>query len=339
MNKYDSYSAAARLRDFADVLTNWYVRRSRDRFWEGSPEGFDTLYTVLEIVCRVAAPLLPMVSEEVWRGLTGGRSVHLQNWPDASLLPKAETLVTAMDQVREVSSVALSLRKASFLRVRLPLNKLTVVTASSADLNPFAEIIADELNLKSVELVELSLDSASEFGVIKRLSVNARAAGPRLGKNVQSVIQAAKAGDWSQVDGKVTAGGVALEEGEYDLDLVADLASGVDDAPTDLIGILGGGGFVILDGKVTEELAAEGVARDTVRLIQQARKDAGFDVSDRISLTVSGDEVVIEAIRAHQALVCAETLALEISLIETESLDTPSTVGDNQQVAVAVVKL
>jgi len=339
MNHYDSYSAAARLRDFADVLTNWYVRRSRDRFWEGSPEGFDTLYTVLEIVCRVAAPLLPMVAEEVWRGLTGGRSVHLQNWPDASLLPKAETLVTAMDQVREVSSVALSLRKASFLRVRLPLNKLTVVTAHSADLKPFAEIIADELNLKSVELVELSLDSASEFGVIKRLSVNARAAGPRLGKNVQSVIQAAKAGDWSQVDGKVTAGGVELEEGEYDLDLVADLAGGVDDAPTDLIGILGGGGFVILDGKVTEELAAEGVARDTVRLIQQARKDAGFDVSDRISLTVSGDEVVIEAIRAHQALVCSETLALEIKLIETDSLDTPSTVGDNQQVAVAVVKL
>ena len=339
MNKYDSYSAAARLRDFADVLTNWYVRRSRDRFWEGSPEGFDTLYTVLEIVCRVAAPLLPMVAEEVWRGLTGGRSVHLQNWPDANLLPKAETLVTAMDQVREVSSVALSLRKASFLRVRLPLNKLTVVTSHSADLKPFAEIIADELNLKSVELVELSLDSASEFGVIKRLSVNARAAGPRLGKNVQSVIQAAKAGDWSQVDGKVTAGGVELEEGEYDLDLVADLAGGVDDAPTDLIGILGGGGFVILDGKVTEELAAEGVARDTVRLIQQARKDAGFDVSDRISLTVSGDEVVIEAIRAHQSLVCSETLALEISLVETESLDTPLTVGDNQQVAVAVVKL
>ena len=339
MNKYDSYSAAARLRDFADVLTNWYVRRSRDRFWEGSPEGFDTLYTVLEIVCLVAAPLLPMVAEEVWRGLTGGRSVHLQNWPDASLLPKADALVAAMDQVREVSSVALSLRKASFLRVRLPLNKLTVVTASSADLKPFAEIIADELNLKSVELVELSLVSASEFGVIKRLSVNARAAGPRLGKNVQSVIQAAKAGDWSQADGKVIAGGVELEEGEYDLDLVADLASGVDDAPTDLIGILGGGGFVILDGKVTEELAAEGVARDTVRLIQQARKDAGFDVSDRISLTVSGDEVVIEAIRAHQALVCAETLALEISLVEIDSLDTPSTVGDNQQVAVAVVKL
>ena len=339
MNHYDSYSAAARLRDFADVLTNWYVRRSRDRFWEGSTEAFDTLYTVLEIVCRVAAPLLPMVAEEIWRGLTAGRSVHLQNWPDASLLPKAEDLVVAMDQVREVSSVALSLRKASFLRVRLPLNKLTVVTQGASNLKPFSDIIADELNIKSVELVELSLDSASEFGVIKRLSVNARAAGPRLGKNVQSVIQAAKAGDWSQIDGKVIAGGVELVEGEYELDLVADFAGGADDAPTDLIGILASGGFLILDGKVTEELAAEGLARDTVRLIQQARKDAGFDVSDRIALTVSGDEVVIAAIRAHQALVCAETLALEISLVETEAIDVPSTVGDNQQVAVAVVKL
>jgi isoleucyl-tRNA synthetase len=338
LNKYDSYSAAARLRDFADVLTNWYVRRSRDRFWVGAPEAFDTLYTVLEIVCRVAAPLLPMVAEEVWRGLTAGRSVHLQDWPDAALLPKADDLVVAMDQVREVSSVALSLRKASFLRVRLPLNKLTVVTAGAANLKPFADIIAEELNLKSVELVELSLDSASEFGVIKRLSVNARAAGPRLGKNVQSVIQAAKAGDWSQLDGKVIAGGVELEEGEYDLDLVADFAGGADETPTDLIGILASGGFLILDGKVTEELAAEGLARDTIRTIQQARKDAGFDVSDRISLTVTGDEAVLQAIRAHEALVCSETLALEISLIESSSLQNPAPVGEGQQVEVAVVK-
>jgi isoleucyl-tRNA synthetase len=338
LNKYDSYSAASRLRDFADVLTNWYVRRSRDRFWVGAPEAFDTLYTVLEILCRVSAPLLPMVAEEIWRGLTAGRSVHLQNWPDASLLPKADDLVVAMDQVREVSSVALSLRKASFLRVRLPLNKLTVVTAGAQKLKPFADIIADELNLKSVELVELSLDSASEFGVIKRLSVNARAAGPRLGKNVQSVIQAAKAGDWSQVDGKVVAGGVELIEGEYDLDLVADFAGGADETPTDLIGILASGGFLILDGRVTPELADEGLARDTVRIIQQARKDAGFDVSDRISLTVTGDAAVIQAIRTHEELVCAETLSVEITLIESESLNAGLAVGENQQVEVAVAK-
>jgi isoleucyl-tRNA synthetase len=234
--------------------------------------------------------------------------------------------------------VALSLRKASFLRVRLPLNKLTVVTAGAENLKPFADIIADELNLKSVELVELSLDSASEFGVIKRLSVNARAAGPRLGKNVQSVIQAAKSGDWSQVDGKVVAGGVELVEGEYDLDLVADFAGGADDAPTDLIGILASGGFLILDGRVTPELADEGLARDTVRIIQQARKDAGFDVSDRISLTVTGDAAVIQAIRTHEELVCAETLSVEITLIESASLNAGLAVGENQQLEVAVAK-
>jgi isoleucyl-tRNA synthetase len=264
--------------------------------------------------------------------------VHLQNWPDASLLPKSDELVVAMDQVREVSSVALSLRKASFLRVRLPLNKLTVVTAGAADLKPFADIIAEELNLKSVELVELSLDSATEFGVIKRLSVNARAAGPRLGKSVQSVIQAAKAGDWSETNGKVTAGGVQLAEGEYDLELVADFAGGADEAPTDLIGILASGGFLILDGKVTEELAAEGLARDTIRTIQQARKDAGLDVSDRISLTVSGNSDVLQAIRAHETLVCAETLSLEIKLIESEILNAGAPVGENQLVEVTVVK-
>ena len=337
-NGYDSYSAAARLRDFSDVLTNWYVRRSRDRFWEGSAEGFDTLYTVLEILCRLAAPLLPMVSEEIWRGLTAGRSVHLEDWPDASKLPADDALVAAMDQVREVSSVALSLRKSAFLRVRLPLSKLTVVTAGAGALARFADLIADELNVKAVDLVELSLESASEFGVIKRLTVNARAAGPRLGKNVQQVIQAAKAGDWSQVDSKVVAGGVELVEGEYELDLVADLASGTDETPTDLIGILASGGFLILDGKITKQLADEGLARDTVRQIQQARKDAGFDVSDRIRLELTGDADVIAACETHIELIKAETLTLEYALHTSDVADGVA-VGEGQSIAVSVTKL
>ncbi|MFM6850472.1 MAG: DUF5915 domain-containing protein [Terrabacter sp.] len=337
LNQYDSYSAAARLRDFADVLTNWYVRRSRDRFWEGSTNAFDTLYTVLEIVCRVAAPLLPMVAEEIWRGLTGGRSVHLQSWPEANLLPKAVELTGAMDQVREISSVGSSLRKSAFLRVRLPLNQLTVVTAGAESLNDFADLIADELNIKSVKLVELSLDSANEFGVIKRLTVNARVAGPRLGKNVQSVIQAAKAGDWSQVNGVVVAGGVELVEGEYELDLVADLTTNNDETPTDLIGILGSGGFLILDGKITPALAAEGLARDVIRQIQQARKDSGFDVSDRINLSVQGHEAVIAAIETHLELIKAETLAIEVDLKIAEVNDGVA-VGEDQSVKIAVVK-
>jgi isoleucyl-tRNA synthetase len=339
-NKYDSYSAAATLRDFADVLTNWYVRRSRDRFWDGSAEAFDTLYTVLEILCRVAAPLLPMVGEEIWKGLTGGRSVHLENWPNSAELPQDAALVSAMDQVRTVSSVASSLRKANSLRVRLPLAKLTVVTANAAALAEFSEILAEELNVKSVDLVELSLDSTTEFGVIKRLTVNSRAAGPRIGKNVQAVIQAAKAGDWAETDGVITVGGIALIEGEYTIDLVANLADGADDSVvTEHIGILPGGGFLILDGKVTAELAAEGLARDVVRAVQQARKDAGLDVSDRIRLTLEASDDVLAAVAEHSELVKSETLTLELETVSNTKPTNPVAVGEGQQVQVSVAKL
>ncbi|MFM1955033.1 MAG: hypothetical protein RL118_1224 [Actinomycetota bacterium] len=338
MNVYDTYSAAGLLRDFADVLTNWYVRRSRDRFWEESTEAFDTLFTVLETFCRVAAPLLPLVTEQVWQGLTGGRSVHLENYPSADEFPADAGLVAAMDQVRTVSSVALSLRKTNGFRVRLPLSTLTVVTKDASALQPFAEIIADELNVKAVKLVELSLDSTTEFGVIKRLNVNARAAGPRIGKSVQEAIQAAKAGDWSDVDGKVVAGGIELVEGEYTLDLVANFADGAEDKPsTDLIGILPSGGFLILDSAVTPELAAEGLARDVIRGVQQARKDADFDVSDRISLKLTASADVLEAIATHAELVKSETLSLELATVEAAASQVA--VGEGQFVDIVVTKL
>ena len=340
LNRFDSYSAAASLRDFADVLTNWYVRRSRDRFWDGSAEAFDTLYTVLEVISRAAAPLLPMVAEEIWRGLTGGRSVHLEAWPDASLLPHDAKLVTAMDQVRTVTSVASSLRKANGLRVRLPLAKLTVVTKSAEALGEFADIIAEEMNVKNVTLVELSLDSTTEFGVVKRLTVNSRAAGPRIGKSVQAVIQAAKAGDWSEVDGVVIAGGVALVEGEYEIDLVADLSEGIaEEAATEHIGILPSGGFLIVDGAVTPELAAEGLARDIIRGVQQARKDAGFDVSDRIKLSLTASDEVLAAVGEHSELVKSETLTLELETSSSTALENAIAVGDGQQVQILVAKL
>jgi isoleucyl-tRNA synthetase len=277
-----------------------------------------------------------MVTEEIWRGLTGGRSVHLESWPDTSKIPNDEDLVEAMDQVRTVSSVASSLRKASGLRVRLPLAKLTVVTKNVSGLKQFSEIIAEELNVKSVELVELSLDSTTEFGVVKRLTVNSRAAGPRIGKSVQAVIQAAKSGDWSDVDGTVVVGGIALIESEYEIDLVADTSTGTDGEVTDHIGILPSGGFLILDGKVSKALAAEGLARDVIRAVQSARKDAGFDVSDRIRLTLTAADDVLAAVIEHSELVKSETLTVEFETLNSNDLANPVAVGDGQQVEVAV---
>ena len=335
-NRYDSYSAAASLRDFADLLTNWYVRRSRDRFWDGSPEAFDTLYTVLEAVCRVSAPLLPMVTEEIWQGLTGGRSVHLESWPNAENFPADAALVEAMDKVRAISSSAQALRKGAGLRVRLPLAKLTVVTKNANLLSDFSSILTDELNVKAVDLVELSLDSTSEFGVTKRLTVNSRAAGPRIGKDVQAVIAAAKSGNWVEDGGSVVAGGIALIEGEYEIDLVAD--TDAEQNATNHIGILAGGGFLILDGKLTPELEAEGLARDVIRAVQQARKDADLDVSDRIALSLTGSAEVIAAVGAHQALVMAETLSLQLETKE-EPVSAGATVGNDLFVAIKVAKL
>jgi isoleucyl-tRNA synthetase len=323
LDEYEIANACDTTQRFLDVLSNWYIRRSRERFWAADPSSvepvettkaaFDTLFTVLETVCRVTAPLLPLTTEEVWRGLTGERSVHLTDWPDADDLPDDAALVAAMDQVRDVCSAGSALRKGASLRNRLPLSQLTVVVGGAERLTGFEEVIADELNVKSVRLLTDDHPDAASYGVSQRLTVNARAAGPRLGKDVQTAIRASKAGDWSVSDtGVVTAGGLTLEEGEYTLETVA---SGGDDSAT---GLLPGGGFVVLDTAVTAELEAEGVARDLVRTVQQARRDAGLDVSDRITLTVSADAAVADAARTHAPLIERETLATSFEVREAD---------------------
>ncbi|WP_311244312.1 isoleucine--tRNA ligase [Microbacterium sp. WCS2018Hpa-23] len=314
----DSTTASARLRDFAEVLTNWYIRRSRDRFWEGSnTDAFDTLYTVLETLTRVAAPLVPLISERVWQGLTGGRSVHLQDWPDAGAFPAADEIRDAMDAVRELSSVANALRKKEKLRVRLPLARLTVVSPLAATLGQFEDILREELNVKSVELVEQSDTTAVDYGISHRLSVNARAAGPRLGKNVQTVIKAAKAGDWSESDGVVTAGGIALEPSEYELALET---TGRPEG--EALALVPAGGFVLLDTQTTPELEAEGLARDAIRVVQEARKNADLDVSDRIVLALNVSAADAEALQTHAELIAGETLAVGFAVLATDEIAT-----------------
>ncbi|SKB01510.1 Isoleucyl-tRNA synthetase [Agreia bicolorata] len=325
LDAYDSTLATAKLRDFADVLTNWYVRRSRDRFWSGTDTAaFDTLFTVLEAVTRVAAPMLPLVSERIWKGLTGGRSVHLTDWPDENRFPADPALVHAMDQVREISSTVLSLRKQNGLRVRLPLANLTIVSSNVEALRPFEGILADELNVKSVTLVEQQSNSAVEFGITSKLTVNARAAGPRLGKQVQQVIKAARGGDWSESNGVVTAGGIDLVDGEYEL--VLETQDAGDGAHTALA-LLAGGGFALLDTATTPELEAEGLARDMIRAVQDARKSAGFEVSDRIVLDlVFFDDADADALRRASTVdVAGETLATDFTI--SGPRDTPGLDG------------
>ncbi|WP_181771017.1 isoleucine--tRNA ligase [Amycolatopsis pittospori] len=326
LDTYDVAGACSTVRDFLEVLTNWYVRRSRDRFWAGEQDAIDTLHTVLEVTSRVVAPLLPLTSEVVWRGLTGGRSVHLTDWPNALDLPADAALVTAMDRVRQVASSALSLRKSNKLRVRLPLAKLVVAAHEADSLREFTDILRDEVNVKSVEL---TTDVAAHGGF--EVAVNARAAGPRLGKDVQTVIKAVKAGEWTTSEsGAVVAAGIELVEGEYERRLVAKGGGAAAELP-------GGAGLVLLDTEVTDELAAEGLARDLVRVVQQARRDGGLDVADRIALTVDAPEDVVTAAKTHEEFIASETLATSVAYGDVAD-GSAGTVGEGTKVTVAVAK-
>jgi isoleucyl-tRNA synthetase len=326
LDVYDIGGACQALRDHLEVVTNWYIRRSRSRFWAGEPAALDTLWTVLETVGRAAAPLLPLTTEAVWRGLTGGDSVHLQDWPDVSDFPADEELTGAMDLVRSVCSTALGLRKSHQLRVRLPLASLTIAHADAKSLAPFTGLIADEVNVKAVELAE---DPAS-LGRFE-LAVNPRVLGPRIGGQVQQVIRAVKAGEWAQSGDGILAAGVQLAPGEYDLKLAAA-------DPDSTSALPGNAGLIALDLRVTPELAAEGTARDVVRVVQQARRDAGLDVSDRIRLTVGADGAVADAVRAHAGFVTAETLAttLEVRPAAEVAGDSHPVAADASQASVRV---
>ncbi|WP_069386794.1 isoleucine--tRNA ligase [Cellulosimicrobium cellulans] len=343
LDAYDIAGACESVREHLDVLTNWYVRTQRDRFWAEDADAFDTLYTALETLTRVMAPLAPLLTEEVWRGLTGGRSVHLADWPATTEevgerhegtegryavavrhVPEAglvadDALVAAMDEVRSVASAALGLRKAHQLRVRQPLARLTVVVDDPDALAPYTDLLARELNVKAVALESTDSDAAERFGVTQRLAVNARAAGPRLGRGVQAVIKASKAGAWRVDDaGEVVVttddGEVALLPAEYELTTVvaAREADESADGPTVAAAVLAGGGFVVLDLALDDALLAEGYARDVVRDVQDARKAAGLDVADRIRLALDVPQGWLAAVEEHRDLVARETLAVDV---------------------------
>ena len=326
MDAYDLFAACGTLRTFLDALTNWYVRRSRERFWAGDPEALDVLWTVLTTMCQVAAPLLPLTVEAVYRGLVGeDTSVHLTDWPTTTDIVESRQLVVAMDRVRDVCSAASAVRKATGRRVRQPLASLTIAAPDADTMEPFRGIIADEINVKEVTL-STDLDAVGAF----ELTVVPSVLGPRLGKDVQKVIAAVKRGEWSQDarTGLVTAGGVELREGEYSLRLVAADPSRASTLPANT-------GVVVLDTDLTPDLEAEGVARDLVRLVQQARRDGGLHVSDRIDLRLGLPGPLAAQVKPFSSLITEPTLAVSLSFEEGE----PNAELDGEPVFIGVAKV
>ncbi|MEO2022015.1 MAG: DUF1501 domain-containing protein, partial [Pirellulaceae bacterium] len=179
MDDYDLAGTCQVVKEYLDALNNWYIRRSRPRFWgeagdEDRQSAYDTLYTCLVTLCRAVAPMLPLLAEKVYTGLTGEESVHLADWPDASVMPHDKDLVAQMDRVRDACSVGLALRENAKLRTRLPLPKVTLAGADAAAMQPFVHLLQDELNIKDVAFA----DDLEAYGTF-RLQVDAKVLGPK----------------------------------------------------------------------------------------------------------------------------------------------------------------
>ena len=336
MEAYDLAGATEQISSFLDALNNWYIRRSRDRFWGNdnlsldtpdrdpmsagdtaldTPDrdpmsaggadkeaAYDTLYTVLTTFLKIAAPFLPMITEEIYTSLTGDESVHLAAWPDADDFPADPELVASMDRVRTVVSAALRLREDEGLRVRLPLQSLTIAGEGADSVASLSHLIADEVNVKTVSFSD-DLGAFAEFS----LQPNGSVLGPRLGGDVQKVFGAAKQGAWSQnEDGSIDIAGHRLAPEEFSLNVKP--ADGVTAAalPTN-------DAVVVLDAVVTPELEAEGLARDIVRAVQEARKTEDLVVSDRIILRLDLSPDGLAAVKAMEAYVSEQTLATSIA--------------------------
>ena len=319
MEEYDINQACADCAEFLDILNNWYIRRSRTRFWDGTDlTAFNVLYTVLITIAKVMAPLMPMMCEYVYRSLTEKESVHLRSYPDVSALTQDVELMEKMDLVRTISSTAKAIREEHRLRNRLPLRSMTIAGTSVEKLYEFAEVLKEEVNVKDIVFKTDINEVADTFLYLKTPLI-----GKRLGRFMKDIMAESKGNNWKQnEDGTLSIAGQILTQEEYELRLV--LKEGLQgQALPDNTAV------IQLDTQIIPELEKEGIARDFVRMIQSLRKEKGFDVSDRIQLTYTTDSSLVkEAIAEHEAYIKDQVLAVEIKE-STGSLFKQEELGDS----------
>jgi isoleucyl-tRNA synthetase len=320
LDAYDSTKAGQAIAAFVDELSNWYVRLSRRRFWEGDPAALGTLRHCLLEVAGLLAPFVPFLSEEIHVNLAGGDpeafgdlpdSVHLRDYPapDDELLDPG--LETGMEAVRRTVELGRAARAQAGVKVRQPLRKAVIVAkgAERDAIQRLAELVAAELNVKDVEFV-------AEQAELVRYEVrpNYRSLGPRFGRHMPQVAAAVAALDPASV--------AAAAKGERRLGIQVD-GSDHELEPEDVNLVMQpldgyqveaeAGHAVALALELDDELRREGLAREIVHAVQSARKEAGLEVTDRIALTLGGDQKLLEAARAHEQYVAGETLATSVS--------------------------
>ena len=307
-NALDEYKPDVAVKEFVrflDVLNNWYIRRSRERFWDEDQNAFDTLYYVLTNLCRALAPFAPFISDYIYKNLVGAKSVHLEPFPIAADYDKQ--IVDDMRRVQSIVSVGKQLREQHKLRNRLPLAKLTV---AGVNLDKYTDIIRDELNVKSVEFTSDVSAVADAFIYLITPKI-----GARLGGALREIIPAVKRGDYTISGDKLVVGENELNADEFENRLtVRDGITGA--ALPDNTAV------VVLDTEINSELITEGLANDALRFIQDTRKAAGLDVSDRINLGYNADPALVVAIDQHRDRIMRDALIKNMSRCENTVYNT-----------------
>ncbi|HMJ02361.1 MAG TPA: DUF5915 domain-containing protein, partial [Conexibacter sp.] len=311
MDDYDATGAGRVVQAFVDDLSNWYVRRSRRRFWDGDAAAFATLRHCLVSVVQLLAPFTPFIADEIYRNLDpdGEASVHLCDYPEAGARDLA--LEEAMEVAREAVRLGLAARGQSKIKLRQPLRAAVVVATGREReaIERLAQIVQEELNVKQLRFVS----AADELGQLE-VKPNYRALGPRFGKQMPLAASAVAALDPAGVGAALREGrtvGIVIDGHDHEL--------GADDLAIAMQPLEGyqlereGSHAVALELALDEQLRREGLAREVVHAVQAARKAAGLDVSDRIALTLGGADELLAAAREHEPYVTGETLTTAVA--------------------------
>ena len=311
LKNYDLPKSYKAIDSFFEILNNWYIRRNRERFWKKEKDqdkidAYNTLYSVLREIIKSLAPLIPNLAEAIFQGLEKDAeiSVHLEDFPNGYLVNDLLDVkdAQAMDRVRDICNIALSLRAKQNVRVRQPLAKITILGQGSANLEQnieYKKLICDEVNVKKVEFLEEIGDLADY-----KLDLNFKLIGQNYPKLMKQLIPLAKQGKWEKVAEGIKILDIVLNGAEANLSL----------KPTDensMKSLSSNDGLVVLDFNLTKTLTEEGVARDLVRLIQQKRKDLDFDITDKIKISIFVQDNK-EAIAAFSSYIKEQTLGEEI---------------------------
>ena len=319
MDDFDCTTAGRAIADYVEELSNWYVRLNRRRFWEGDAAAFATLRHCLVEVTKLLAPLTPFLADSIYCNLVAGESgefgdapdsVHLADFPEADQALADPELEAGMEAVRRTVELGRAARAHSKVKIRQPLRKAVVVatTEERPAIERLADVVASELNVKEIEFV------AEESDLVRyRVKPNFAALGPKFGKQMPQVKAAVEGLDAEHVTNALEAGGqVGISIDGHDHSLSADELTMVMEPLEGYEVEAEAGHAVALALELDDELRAEGLAREIVHAVQNARKSAGLDVSDRIEVELGGDAELLDAARAHEAYISGETLAESI---------------------------